>query len=275
MVTTEKPGPGTTVAEPPSLGARLKTWAERAYLRPGSRPFALVADLTVFLVLSSLVLMVLESVPAFEEQYGTLFFVIETVVVLLFTADYVANIVIRPDRRAYVLGIWGLIDLLAILPYFLTLTNLTGLRAGRTVRTLRTLRALRVLKLARIVTVDTDTAQEETRPSFWRDIQMALIGACSLIALAQVLLSWEGEQLFWLVVGGGAAVSLALRRWCVERGLYPLSILLVFAGLALGVAAAMAADAAGESGKAGAVAIVAVLFTMASVLMVEGPTGTL
>ena len=75
--------------------------------------------------------------------------VAEVVVVAVFTVEYVLRIAVAPDRLAYVRSFWGLIDLVAILPFYLAL-----LFAGfgvdlRAVRALRLLRLFRLLKMAR------------------------------------------------------------------------------------------------------------------------------
>jgi voltage-gated potassium channel len=75
--------------------------------------------------------------------------VAEVVVVAVFTVEYALRIAVAPDRLAYVRSFWGIIDLVAILPFYLGL-----LFAGfgvdlRAVRALRLLRLFRLLKMAR------------------------------------------------------------------------------------------------------------------------------
>ena len=68
----------------------------------------------------------------------------EMVIVVVFTIEYALRIVIAPDRLAYVRSFWGIIDLVAILPFYLSLG--IDLRA---VRALRLLRLFRLFKLVR------------------------------------------------------------------------------------------------------------------------------
>lgn len=264
-------------AAEPDIGwrARLRQWAEDAYLRPGSRAFGLVLDLTVFLVLVSLLALVLETVPDLEEQYGPLFFALEVVVVALFAADYAANIVMARNKLGYIFSVWGIIDVLAIAPFFVSLTNMMGLRAGSALRTLRMLRMLRVLKLLRRGTDESELPQAGAHSSFWRDLQFGLIVVCAAVALAQVLLHWKTEQLFWLVIGGAAAAHLVLRRWCLQQDHRAWAALLVFGGLFAGVYASWVIDGEGDPARAGIIAIGTVLYIGVSVFALEASAGAL
>jgi voltage-gated potassium channel len=69
---------------------------------------------------------------------------IEVVVTLLFTAEYLLRLYSAERPLRFVLSFWGIVDVLSILPFYLSLTiNLQSLRI------LRLLRLFRVLKLGR------------------------------------------------------------------------------------------------------------------------------
>ncbi len=64
--------------------------------------------------------------------------------IAVFTVEYLARVLTSRPKRAYLFSFFGIIDLLAILPFFIGLgVGLTNLRA------LRMLRLFRILKLAR------------------------------------------------------------------------------------------------------------------------------
>ncbi|MBX3440819.1 MAG: ion transporter [Planctomyces sp.] len=69
---------------------------------------------------------------------------IEIVVVATFTLEYAARLYVADDRLAYFRSGWGLIDLIAIAPFYLSLAS-----EFRSLRVLRLLRLFRILKLAR------------------------------------------------------------------------------------------------------------------------------
>jgi voltage-gated potassium channel len=70
--------------------------------------------------------------------------VTETIVVLIFTVEYVMRLIQAKGSPRFIFSFFGIIDLLAILPFYLSL----GFDL-RSVRALRLLRLFRILKIAR------------------------------------------------------------------------------------------------------------------------------
>ena len=103
--------------------------------------------LLIFIVLSVLAV-ILESVQELDYKYHTLFFFAEWLFTILFTIEYGLRIycVRRPWR--YIRSFYGIVDLLAILPTYLSVV-LAGSQYLLTVRALRLLRIFRVFKLGR------------------------------------------------------------------------------------------------------------------------------
>ena len=97
----------------------------------------------VGLILYSTVMVALETVPDLSD-YWPLFHISEVVVVILFTIEYVTCWFLSENRRQYPLRPMNIIDLLAILPFYLSLGT-----SFAVLRSLRLLRMLRLLKLAR------------------------------------------------------------------------------------------------------------------------------
>ncbi len=110
--------------------------------------------LLIVLITVNLVAVVLESVPALSARYHIVFFVIEIVSLVVFTVEYVARIwaatdqPLRPRRYlppwlGYMVSASGLIDLLAVVPFWIALFSAADLRV------LLVFRIVRFLKLAR------------------------------------------------------------------------------------------------------------------------------
>jgi len=97
-------------------------------------------------ILASVAVVVLDSVPSIKAQWHGALYIAEWFFTLLFTAEYAVRLwVVRKPAR-YARSFFGIIDLLAILPTFLSL--LIPASASLTViRALRLLRVFRVLKL--------------------------------------------------------------------------------------------------------------------------------
>lgn len=102
----------------------------------------------LWIILSSVAIMMLESVPEFGHQFNHQFFVIEWIMTGLFTLEYLLRLWISPKPLKYALSFWGIIDLLSILPTYLSLF-FVGYHYLLVVRIFRLLRVFRILKLVR------------------------------------------------------------------------------------------------------------------------------
>jgi voltage-gated potassium channel len=106
--------------------------------------------LLVLIVLSVIVVM-MESSEDLYIKYGHIFDVLEWVFTVLFTIEYVLRlwVTIRPWK--YALSFYGLIDLIAILPSYLSYF-LAGTQYFVIIRILRLLRVFRIFKLGKFLT---------------------------------------------------------------------------------------------------------------------------
>ncbi len=104
----------------------------------------------ILTILASIVVLMLESVEPFRLVHGTSLGVLEWMFTLLFTLEFVGRlwVVDRPARYAF--SFFGVIDLLAVIPTYLSLL-LPGGQFLMVIRVLRVARAFRVLKLTRYV----------------------------------------------------------------------------------------------------------------------------
>jgi voltage-gated potassium channel len=97
-------------------------------------------------IAASVTVVLLESVTGVRERYGRALVVAEWAFTILFTIEYVLRIVCVRDPRAYVLSPLGIVDLVSIVPTYLSLV-LGGTQTLAVVRALRLLRVFRVLKM--------------------------------------------------------------------------------------------------------------------------------
>lgn len=118
-----------------------------------NKPQTLVAKLTqgiiTVLVLVSLGLFGIEFFYSdlFTAQHGW-FYGIELAIVIVFSVEYIFKLWSAPQRLKFVFSFYGIIDLLAILPFFLSVANLSFLRS---VRLLRLLRVSKLFRLAKVM----------------------------------------------------------------------------------------------------------------------------
>jgi voltage-gated potassium channel len=102
----------------------------------------------IYAILISVLAVMLDSVQSISEPYGTKLLAIEWFFTILFTIEYGLRIYSSPNPWAYVRSFYGIVDLLSIIPTYLTFF-FPGARSLLVVRLLRVLRIFRVLKLAR------------------------------------------------------------------------------------------------------------------------------
>ena len=99
-------------------------------------------------ILVSVLVVMLESVGEIQVQYPQELFVIEWFFTLLFTAEYILRLAVLRNPFRYARSFFGVVDLLSILPTYITLLYPEGgAQVLVTVRILRALRVFRVLKL--------------------------------------------------------------------------------------------------------------------------------
>ena len=96
------------------------------------------------LIVVSLISFSIETLPNLPPAASAVLYWIEFATVLLFTGEYLLRLAVAEHRGQFVRSFFGLLDLLAILPFYLGVG--VDLRA---VRTFRLLRLIRILKLAR------------------------------------------------------------------------------------------------------------------------------
>jgi len=192
-------------ARPPSGG-----WRGRLHeiIFEAETPAGRAFDVSLIgLIILSVLIVMLESVRALREQYGAELYAVEWTLTLLFTAEYVLRLlsVRRPLR--YAASFFGLVDLLAIVPTYLSLL-LPGTQYLLVVRILRLLRVFRVLKLAEYLT-EADVLTRALRASR-RKISVFLLTVLTLVVIIGALLYVvEGEEngftsipvgIYWAVV---------------------------------------------------------------------------
>ncbi|USD66077.1 ion transporter [Vibrio sp. SCSIO 43136] len=99
-------------------------------------------------ILSSLLVLVLDSIPELNTLYGQEFRYAEYGFTLLFTLEYLLRLYCSPKPMAYARSFYGIVDILAILPTYLAFL-FPGASFMAVIRLLRVMRIFRILKLVR------------------------------------------------------------------------------------------------------------------------------
>jgi len=101
-------------------------------------------------ILLSVTAVLLDSVVAIHDRHGELLYRIEWFFTILFTIEYALRLWCIQNTWAYARSFYGIIDLIGILPTYLSLL-FTGSQYLLVVRILRVLRVFRVLRMVRYV----------------------------------------------------------------------------------------------------------------------------
>ncbi|MCF8267454.1 MAG: ion transporter [Ignavibacteriales bacterium] len=104
--------------------------------------------LLLWCILFSILVAVLDSVPQLNLYFKNEFYIVEWFFTIIFSIEYFLRIFISPKPFRYIFSFWGFIDLLAILPTYLSLV-IYGYHYLLVVRIFRLLRVFRILKLVR------------------------------------------------------------------------------------------------------------------------------
>ncbi|WP_107039401.1 ion transporter [Brumimicrobium mesophilum] len=107
-----------------------------------------IFDYTIqILIFTSLTAYAIETLPGISDLTKSILFWIETVCIIIFTVEYVVRIFIAKNPFKYIISFYGIIDLLAILPFFLAVRYDTiALRAFRIFRIFRAFKLIRYNK---------------------------------------------------------------------------------------------------------------------------------
>ncbi len=106
--------------------------------------------LLIVAILTSVLVVILESVESIRHDYGRLLHTLEWTFTIIFTLEYFARIMALKKPVYYITSFFGIIDLLSIAPTYLSVFSY-GAHALMVFRILRLLRIFRVLKLVRFL----------------------------------------------------------------------------------------------------------------------------
>ena len=114
------------------------------------------------LILLSIVTFSIETIPNLKPQTVTVLYAIEVFCVIIFTIEYLLRIYVADSKPRFIFSFFGIIDLLAILPFYLAFgVDLRSLRALRFLRLFRILKLVRYNKAMNHFTSAIKTAKEE------------------------------------------------------------------------------------------------------------------
>jgi voltage-gated potassium channel len=161
----------------------------------------------IVLIVASVAAVMIDSVSAVRQRHAELLLAIEWAFTLLFTVEYCARVWSVRPVRSYTLSFFGVIDLLSILPTYLSLL-LPGGQYLAVIRVLRVIRVFRVFKLARFLG-EASILSTALRNSRYKISVFLVTVVCIVIVVGSVMYLVEGAEggfssipqgVYWAVV---------------------------------------------------------------------------
>lgn len=146
----------------------------------------------IALILGSVGAVMLDSVSSLSSRYGTALLAVEWGVTVLFTLEYVVRLWCVKAPRAYALSFFGIIDLLSILPTFLSVL-IPGGQYLAVIRVLRVVRVFRVFKLVRFLG-EASLLSTALRNARYKIAVFLVTVLCIVIVVGSVMYLIEGPQ---------------------------------------------------------------------------------
>ncbi|KAG5274762.1 hypothetical protein AALO_G00139850 [Alosa alosa] len=141
----------------PNMTFRETMW--RAFENPHTSTMALVFYyVTGFFIAISVITNVVETVPCgyksqkdvpCGERYTVAFFCMDTACVMIFTVEYLLRLFAAPSRYRFMRSVMSIIDVVAILPYYIGLVMTDNEDVSGAFVTLRVFRVFRIFKFSR------------------------------------------------------------------------------------------------------------------------------
>lgn len=159
------------------------------------------------LILLSVFLVMLETVKGFDAKYHELLILLEWIITGFFTLEYLLRIATTNRPRKYIFSFFGIIDLIAILPMYLSFF-IVGSKVFSIVRALRLLRLFKILNHPKFTgqSIHLLNALKASRGKITVFLYFVLI---STILIGSIMYVVEGEEngftsipmsIYWTIV---------------------------------------------------------------------------
>ena len=122
------------------MRSKIKTLIEESDSKPGKYFDIFIQSL----ILISIISFTIETIPNLSQEAFSFLNYIEIVSVIIFSVEYITRIIVSDNKLKFIFSFYGLIDLFAILPFYIS----SGIDL-RSIRIFRLFRLIRIFKLLR------------------------------------------------------------------------------------------------------------------------------
>lgn len=187
--------------------SRFRSKLYRIVFRSDTRAGRLFDLVLLWLIVFSVLAVILESIPEVSVKYRDELFLIELFFTVLFTLEYLIRIFVSPKPLRYVFSYLGIIDLLGVMPFYLSLL-VADYRYLMVFRLLRMLRVFRILCLFRFLK-ESERLFAALRASIYKIIVFTAFILTVVVLLATIMYVVEGpengfesipQSIYWTIV---------------------------------------------------------------------------
>lgn len=133
------------------------------------------------LIVASLVAFSVGTIPDLSESTRAFLRVFEIISVLIFSLEYVLRIIVADKKLKYIFSFYGIVDLLAILPFYLSLgVDMRSLRALRLFRLFRVIKLIRFSKALQRFHIALKMAREELAIFFMATVLLLFLSGVGI-----------------------------------------------------------------------------------------------
>lgn len=189
------------------MNARIKKKIYETVFEADTKAGKLFDLLLLITILISVAVVIFESVKDINEQYKTSLKIAEWAITGIFTIEYIVRILIVDKKLKYILSYYGIIDLLSILPSFLSFFMQGAYRLS-VIRSFRLLRVFRILRLSQFVS-ESNNIVKALKASKHKISIFFLFIVMVVIIVGTIMFLIEGEKngftsipqsIYWAVV---------------------------------------------------------------------------
>ncbi len=187
-----------------------KPWQRRLHeiIYESNTPAGKAFDISLIVVIhASIAVVMADSIESWHARYGNTFYLLEWIFTGLFTIEYILRLLCIRKPLRFVLSPLGLIDLLALIPSYLSIF-IGGAQSLLVLRALRLMRIFRIFRLTRFLT-EMEFLGVAIRASAQKIVIFMLVVFTLIVILGSVMYLVEGgengfhsipDSIYWAVV---------------------------------------------------------------------------
>lgn len=173
----------------------------RYYLIGTSTLSGRLADVVLILIIGMGVLaLILESVPSVVRDHGATLKLIEIGVGSIFVVEYALRFWVARRKRDYVLSFWGIVDLLAILPFLFSGFELAYLRLFRLLRIFSILKVGHYMSAATLLRESLAASRSKIGVFLFTVLVLVLVVAFTMHTIEPQTFPTVPEAIWWVIV---------------------------------------------------------------------------